>query len=141
MMTPAVVIRSADSLWRAMDRLTTTGQRFLVVLDDDDVVLGLLDDRAVAAEWVGDTLRLHRTTVSRILAARPVPAGSIHRWTTVPQAARAMLRQGAEALPVVGDDGRVAGVVTATDLLRAMVPAMTRGTERLDTRARATAGR
>ena len=36
-------------------------------------------------------------------------------------AARALVRQRAEALPVIGDDGRVAGLVTALDLLRALV--------------------
>lgn len=141
MATPPVVIRSTDSLWRAMDRFTATGLRFLVVLDDDDAVVGLLDDRAVAAEWVGDALRMHRTTVARLLAAQPVPAASIHRATAVHQAARAMVRQRVEALPVIGDDGRVAGVVTSTDLLRAMVDVPACGSERLDARAQMAAGR
>ena len=32
-----------------------------------------------------------------------------------------MVKQQVEALPVIGDDGRVAGLVTAVDLLRALV--------------------
>lgn len=141
MATPPVVVRAVDSLWRAMDRFTATGLRFLVVLDDDDAVVGLLDDRTVAAEWVGDALHMHRTTVARVLATQPVPAASIHRGTPVHQAARAMLRQRVEALPVIGDDGRVAGVVTSTDLLRAVVEADAQGAERLDARAREGVGR
>ena len=141
MATPPVVLRTADSVWRAMDRFTATGLRFLVVLDDEDAVVGLLDDRAVAAEWVGDALRMHRTTVRQVLANQPVPAASIHRRTPVHEAARALLRQQADALPVIGDDGRVAGVVTATDLLRAVLACGSLSTQPVDTRARAAAGR
>jgi CBS domain-containing protein len=141
MATPPVVLRTADSLWRAMDRFTATGLRFLVVLDDADAVVGLLDDRAVAAEWVGDALRMHRTTVAQVLARQPVPAASIHRGTPAHEAARALLRQQAEALPVIGDDGRVAGVVTATDLLRAVLAGASPTGQPADTRARAAVGR
>ena len=141
MATPPVVVRSTDSLWRAMDRFTATGLHFLVVLDDQDAVMGLLEDRAVAAEWVGDALRMHRTTVARLLASQSARAASIHRLTPVDQAACALLRQQAEALPVIGDDGRVAGVVTSMDLLRAMVAAEAAVGGRRDSRAPEAVGR
>jgi len=121
MATPPVVVRTYDTLWRAMDRFTATGLRHLVVLDETDAVVGVLDDRVVAAEWVGDALRMHRTTIGQVLLADADRAASIHRDTPVHQAARALLRQRADALPVIGDDGRVAGLVTAVDLLRALV--------------------
>lgn len=104
-----------------MDRFTATGLRHLVVLDEADVVVGVLDDRLLAAEWVGDALRMRRTTIGQVLLADPDRAASIHRDTPVHQAAQALLRQRVEALPVIGDDGRVAGLVTAVDLLRALV--------------------
>jgi CBS domain-containing protein len=121
MATPPVVVRSHDSLWRAMDRFLATGLRHLVVLDEEDAVLGILDDRAVAAEWVGDALRLHRVTIGELLLASPARPASIHRDTPLRDAARSMVRQGADALPVIGDDGRVAGIVTASALLGGIV--------------------
>jgi CBS domain-containing protein len=141
MASPPVVVRTYDTLWRAMDRFTATGLRHLVVLDEADAVVGVLDDRLVAAEWVGDALRMHRTTIGQVLLADRDRAASIHRDTPVHQAAQALLRQRADALPVIGDDGRVAGLVTAVDLLRAVVAVGSAEPDRRVHRARTPVGR
>ena len=141
MATPPVVVRTYDTLWRAMDRFTATGLRHLVVLDATDAVVGVLEDRLVAAEWVGDVMRMHRTTVGQLLLADPGRAASIHRDTPVHQAAQALLRQRVDALPVIGDDGRVAGLVTAVDLLRALVAAGPAAADRRVPRAPTPVGR
>jgi CBS domain-containing protein len=141
MASPPVVVRTGDTLWRAMDRFTATGLRHLVVLDETDAVVGVLDDRLLAAEWVGDALRMRRTTIGQMLLGDPARAASIHRATPVHQAAQALLRQRADALPVIGDDGRVAGLVTAVDLLRALVTAGPAEPDRRVRRARTPVGR
>lgn len=141
MASPPVVVRTYDTLWRAMDRFTATGLRHLVVLDEADAVVGVLDDRLVAAEWVGDALRMRRTTIGQVLLADSDRPASIHRDTPVHQAARALLRQRAEALPVIGDDGRVAGLVTAVDLLRALVATGSAEPDRRVPRAQTPVGR
>ena len=141
MASPPVVVRTYDSLWRAMDRFTATGLRHLVVLDATDAVVGVLDDRLLASEWVGDALRMHRTTVGQLLLGDPSRAASIHRDTPVHQAAQSLLRQRADALPVIGDDGRVAGLVTAIDLLRALVAIEEVASDRRVRRARTPVGR
>lgn len=141
MASPPVVVRTDDTLWRAMDRFTATGLRHLVVLDEADAVVGVLDDRLLAAEWVGDALRMRRTTIGQVLLADPDRAASIHRDTPVHQAAQALLRQQVEALPVIGDDGRVAGLVTAVDLLRALVATGPVALDRRVARARTPVGR
>ena len=140
MATPPVVVRTYDSLWAAMDRFTATGLRHLVVLDPHDAVVGVLEDRVVAAEWVGDALRIRRTTVGQVLLTDPGRAASIHRDTPVHQAALAMVRQRVDVLPVIGDDGRVAGLVSAVDLLGALVAAPARSDRRVE-RARTPVGR
>lgn len=121
MSTPPVVVRTHDSLWRAMDRFLATGLRHLVVLDDSDVVIGILEDRSVVAEWARDALGLHRATVGQLVHSLPQRAVAVSRDTLVQDAARLMIERDVNALPVVGVDGHVVGVVTGTDLVRVLV--------------------
>lgn len=121
MSTPPVVVRTHDSLWRAMDRFLATGLRHLVVLDDSDVVIGILEDRSVVAEWARDALGLHRATVGQLVRSIPQRAVAVSRDTLVQDAARLMIERDVNALPVVGADGHVIGVVTGTDLVRVLI--------------------
>lgn len=121
MSSPPVVVRTHDSLWRAMDRFLATGLRHLVVLDESDVVVGVLDDRAVVSEWARDALGLHRRTVGALMRAATTRTIAVTRGTPVQEAARLMLERRVDALPVVGSDGRVVGVLTGSDLVRTVV--------------------
>lgn len=121
MSSPPIVVRTHDSLWRAMDRFLATGLRHLVVLDEADVVIGILDDRAVVSEWARDALGLHRRTVGEIMRSNPTRAVAVTRSTPLPEVARIMLERRIDALPVVGTDGHVVGVLTGSDLVRTLV--------------------
>jgi acetoin utilization protein AcuB len=121
MSSPPVVVRTHDSLWRAMDRFLATGLRHLVVLDESDVVIGVLDDRAVVSEWARDALGLHQRTVGALMRASATRTVAVTRETPVQEAARLMLERRVDALPVVGSDGRVVGVLTGSDLVRTVV--------------------
>ena len=55
MSSPPVVVRTHDSLWRAMDRFLATGLRHLVVLDESDVVIGVLDDPPLSDAVEGES--------------------------------------------------------------------------------------
>jgi CBS domain-containing protein len=122
MSSPPIVVRTHDSLWRAMDRFLATGLRHLVVLDDSDVVIGILDDRMVVSEWARDALGLHRRTVGEIMRANPTRSVAVTRSTPLHEAARLMLERRIDALPVIGNDGHVVGVLTSSDLMRTLVP-------------------
>jgi CBS domain-containing protein len=123
MSSPPIVVRTYDSLWRAMDRFLATGLRHLVVLDEADVVIGILEDRAVVSQWAKDPLGLHRRTVGAIMHAGRQRAVAVTRGTPLYEAARLMLERRVDALPVVGSDGHVIGVLTGSDMVRAMVGA------------------
>jgi CBS domain-containing protein len=127
MSSPPIVVRTHDSLWRAMDRFLATGLRHLVVLDDSDVVIGILDDRAVVSEWARDALGLHRRTVGEVMRANPTRAVAVTPGTAVREAARLMLERRVDALPVVGTDGHVIGVLTGSDLVRTLLTAPEHG--------------
>ena len=119
MSQPAVAVEAQESAWVAMQRLTTSGVRHLVVVSGGRCV-GVLSDRHVAAAWpFGELSRRTQLVLDLLGDARP----SVTTRTTAADAARAMLATGVDALPVVDADDRVVGLVTGSDLLRLLADA------------------
>jgi acetoin utilization protein AcuB len=133
MSAPVAVVREHDSAWHALVRLTETGLRHLVVLDDTDGLVGVLDDRLVLSRWPLDGLGTRRQTVGELV--RPIRSGPggplrVRADDPVVAAAALMLRCHVDGLPVVDDAGAVIGIVTGSDLVRAMVQAAVQQGER-----------
>ena len=59
--------------------------------------------------------KAHAATARELMSA---PAVTVRPEETVTEAARTLERHGVKRLPVVGEDGRLAGIVTRHDLLR-----------------------
>ena len=119
MSQPAVAVEAQESAWVAMQRLTTSGVRHLVVVSGGRCV-GVLSDRHVAAAWpFGELSRRTQLVLDLLGDTRP----SVTTRTTAADAARAMLATGVDALPVVDADDRVVGLVTGSDLLRLLADA------------------
>ncbi|MGZ4590205.1 MAG: CBS domain-containing protein [Actinomycetes bacterium] len=124
MSSPIVILRSYDSVWHAVDRFIATGLRHLVVLDGDDGLVGVLEDRHVLADWPLDVVRLQRHTVGELLragSATPVDCPRLHRGVHLRDAGLLMIERGLDALPVVDESGQVVGILTRSDLLRSLV--------------------
>jgi CBS domain-containing protein len=117
MTSPATTIEAGASLWDAVERFFLTGLHHLVVVDDDRCV-GLLDDRQVAAQWPARATGLRSRRVDEAIDARQPRASADAR---VLDAAQTMLSHRAYALPVVDDERRVVGVLTASDLIKLLV--------------------
>ncbi|MDJ1135495.1 CBS domain-containing protein [Streptomyces iconiensis] len=62
-----------------------------------------------------EAARAHAATAGELMSA---PAVTVRPEDTVTDAARTMTRHGVKRLPVVGEDGRLVGIVTRHDLLR-----------------------
>ena len=107
--SPATVQQNA-SLWTAWDLLQGTGTRHLVVVDDRRRPVGVLDDRTIALEWPQGPMGAHRTPVHALVRGRTRPR--VRGADDVATVARTMLGAGADAVPVVDHDGRLAGLVT-----------------------------
>jgi CBS domain-containing protein len=123
MSAPVTVVRDHDSAWHALVRFTETGLRHLVVLDAEDRLVGVLEDRRVLSLWPLEPLVLHRKTVGslvRPLRSDPPDVPHVHRSAAVPVAAELMLQFAVDGLPVVDDHGRVVGIVTGSDLVRSL---------------------
>jgi acetoin utilization protein AcuB len=128
MTAPVVVVRDHDSIWHAIDRFTTTGLHHLVVLDSDDHLVGILDDRQALALWPFDAAGMHRHTVGELMRTRGADmagtVASVQPDVSARVAGRLMLEQRVDALAVVDDFGRVVGILTGSDLIHHLVKAL-----------------
>jgi CBS domain-containing protein len=125
MSAPVVVVRDYDTIWRAVDRFATTGLHHLVVLDADDQLVGILDDRQAIALWPFDVAASHSRTIGELLrsggAAKTSEVARIHPSATLRIAGRLMLQQRVDALAVADDFGRVVGILTGSDLIEGLI--------------------
>jgi acetoin utilization protein AcuB len=124
MTTPVWTLQSTDTLRKAVTLMRNRHIRHAPVLAGDRLV-GMLSDRDVRAylpppshgrsEANGSILDQAR--VREMMTEEPISIGPYHRVTA---AASVMLDRHIGALPVV-EEGRVIGIVTQTDVLRALL--------------------
>jgi CBS domain-containing protein len=99
------------SLVSAWGRLHGEQGEHLVVIDEAARPIGVLDERDIALEWPPGPLGAHHRPVQELLRFRALPR--VHASDSLATAALAMLEARADALPVVDEDGRLTGLVTA----------------------------
>lgn len=121
MSRPAIAVRddaSAAEAWRALrDRRI----RQAPVLDGANNLVGIVSERDllmvidIDGENVIENLRrrVRDVMTTPVVAAAPV--------TDIRRVAAAMLAGGVDGVPVVGDDGRLLGFVSRSDVLRAVI--------------------
>lgn len=110
-----LIAHPRDSVYRARLRMRYADIRHLPVVDDDRRLIGIVSDR--------DLLR-RKSHHSKPLRLREVMSRHVHQVKPDDPAALAaqlMLDHRIGALPVVGADGQLLGLVTETDFLRAVV--------------------
>jgi CBS domain-containing protein len=121
MSQPAVAVDAQETAWVALQHLTSSGLRHLVVVSGDRCI-GVLSDRHVAAAWpFGELSRRTQLVLDLLGDARP----SVTAGTSAGEAARAMLDAGVDALPVVDAHNRIVGLVTGSDLLKLLADTLT----------------
>lgn len=118
MSRPVLTVETSETLWDAWQLLFVSGLRHLVVIDSSGTAVGVLSDRNVLAEVPVTAEHLNSLRVSDVLSR--VPTAFISPDHTAHEAAQVMTRHSLEALPVVGSDGRLAGIVTESDLVHWM---------------------
>ncbi|RMG19883.1 MAG: CBS domain-containing protein, partial [Deltaproteobacteria bacterium] len=119
-------VQAGDSLTNAILRMQTLGVRHLPVVDEEDRLVGILSDRDIrmavgdpgeALEHalesrLHDTLRVGEVMRKNVLTTRPD--------APVREVAHGLSEWGIGAVPVVDEENRVVGIVSYTDLLRAL---------------------
>jgi CBS domain-containing protein len=116
MSAPAIAVNPGTSIWTAWSIMSSTGLRHLVVAVEGRCV-GVVDDRTVFAQWPMGPLALRRRSVGEIMRAR---TSCVLPDADVRAIAMAMARDGADAVPVTDADGTLLGIVTSSDVTRAV---------------------
>jgi len=119
MRADVVTIAVDESVLMAWELLERSGSRHLPVVHPDGRCAGLLDraDLAVACAAPGITLSGRR--VGDLVLRRR--SAVVHAEETVREAANIMSFTGADALPVLGEHGGFIGLLTAADIVAALV--------------------
>lgn len=116
MSTPAITVEPGTSIWAAWSIMANTGLRHLVVASHGRCV-GVVDDRTVFAQWPMGPLALRRRCVGEIMRGR---TSCVLPYVDVRAVAVAMARDAVDAVPVTEPDGTVVGIVTSSDVTRAV---------------------
>jgi CBS domain-containing protein len=114
MSSTVVAVLGSSRLSEAVDIFVRTGLRHLVVVDATGRSAGILSQESVTTAWLAPGSR----RVSRVHEMVSHPETFVRADTTVREVAGLMRDSGLDAVPVVGHDGRLIGVVTRTDLVR-----------------------
>jgi CBS domain-containing protein len=99
------------SLWGAWGRLRGAGCRHLVIVDEHLRPLGVLEERDLALRWPPGPLEAHRVRLREIVGGQRPPR--VRSDEDLAGVARVMLSADTDAVAVVDDDDRLAGLVTA----------------------------
>ncbi|OGP84733.1 MAG: hypothetical protein A2Y95_03685 [Deltaproteobacteria bacterium RBG_13_65_10] len=124
MTTPVWTLQSMDTLHKAVMLMRNrqirhapvlAGERLVGILSDRDVRVYLPPPAHSVSEADGPDL--DQVRVREMMTEEPISIGPYHRVTA---AASVMLQRRIGALPVV-EEGKVIGIVTQTDVLRALL--------------------
>jgi len=136
MTSGVVTVQPETSLKEVATILAQCGISGLPVVDEDGAVVGVVSERDILFKerdraeqkgmlaWLTDPhgaeerLKLEARTAGEAMTA---PAKTITPWRLVSTAAAQMLDEAINRLPVVDDNGRLVGIVTRADLVRAFV--------------------
>jgi CBS domain-containing protein len=107
------VVDQNTSVWGAWGRLHGPDNRHLVVVDRRLHPLGVLEARDLALRWPPGPFDAHRLPIRQLLDSSVRPQA--RREDAVATVARVMLTARVDAVPIVDDDGRLVGLITARD--------------------------
>lgn len=119
MSRPVLTVETSETLWDAWQLLFVSGLRHLIVLNRDGSTMGVLSDRNVLAEVPATAEHLSRRQVADVMAQ--VPLVHVRPDDSPVHAAEVMTSNMVEAVPVLDDDGRLAGIITESDIVRWVV--------------------
>jgi CBS domain-containing protein len=113
MSTALITISAADVVSHADADMRLAGVRHLLVLDDRQRLVGIVSNRDLLAA-LG---RAHGKAV-KIASVMSSPPRSIAPGAPARDAAALMIEHKIGALPVLGEEGQLVGIVTETDFLQ-----------------------
>ena len=116
-MTPApVTVRDDADYWKASEIMQEKDLHHIPVIDDNETVVGILTrrDLKIAAMHFGEA----HVEVSEVMHS---PVVCVPPGESLASAARQMVDHRIGGLPVLDAKGQIVGILTETDLLRALI--------------------
>ncbi|MDZ4724881.1 MAG: CBS domain-containing protein [Leptospira sp.] len=117
MSSPVFTISEDQNIEEAKILFMEKRFRHIPILDKNQKLVGVLSDRDLLKTISFSGTIIH-TTVKEIMAKK-ILTGSLQ--TEIRYAAKVMLDEKVGSLPIVDDNGKILGIITRTDLIRAMV--------------------
>ena len=120
-----ITIRGDTDYWKASEIMQEKNLHHIPVVNENDKVVGILArrDLKIAAMHFGDA----HVDVSEVMHS---PVVSIAPGEPLAEAARQMVENRFGGLPVLDADERIVGILTETDLLRALIDRLDEKTAR-----------
>ena len=111
-----VTIRDDTDYWKAFGIMKEKDLHHIPVVNEGDAVVGLVTrrDLQIAAMHFKEA----QVDVSEVMHS---PVVTISSGELLSEAAKQMIDNRIGGLPVVGTDGQIEGILTETDLLRALI--------------------
>ena len=124
MSTEVVTANLRDGLRQTFYRMRERGIRHMPVLGDDESMVGVISDRDLRRpDWVDDEQNVAHYYLldneHKVEQAMTRDPWVVHPDDPIQDAVGMLLKHRIGALPVVGEDGKLAGMISALDLLRA----------------------
>lgn len=111
-----ITIRDDTDYWKASEIMREKDLHHIPVINQDETVVGILTlrDLKMAAMHFGEA----HVEVSEVMHS---PVVTVAPGQALADAARIMIDNRIGGLPVLDDGGQIVGILTETDLLRALV--------------------
>ncbi|ACZ86463.1 CBS domain-containing protein [Streptosporangium roseum] len=113
-----VAVEPDESPLMAWEIMRRAGIHHLPVVDRRGCLRGVLTREDLMARWSGGPAEQSRARVHPLLAEHRCPHTRLD--ARLADAAESMIGAGVDAIPVLGEENRLVGMVTATDVLRAV---------------------
>ena len=120
MSAPSAIVRVDASVWEVVERFLTGPARHVVVVDGDGHYVGIIGTRHLAGFWPLDLKRLKVTPVESLGCAAWI---ALRPHDDLRTCAQTLTEYQLDAVPVLDEETRVVGVVTARDITRAIADA------------------
>ncbi|NJE05905.1 CBS domain-containing protein [Thermococcus sp. M36] len=108
-------VRPNDDLKKAVRAMLEMDYRRVVVVDDENRVLGILTVGDIVRRYLAKNEKLKNVTIEKYYQKN---VGLVWQGTPLKAALKALLLCNAMAIPVIDDDGNLVGMVDETDLLK-----------------------
>ncbi len=108
-------VKPDDDLKKAVRKMLELDYRRVVVVDDENHVLGVLTVGDIVRRYLAKNEKLKDITIEKYYQKN---VGVVWHGTPLKAALKALLLCNAMAIPVIDDDGNLVGMVDETDLLK-----------------------